>query len=234
MKKISCNVIQDLFPLYADGMLSDDSIQLVEEHLAECPACSGQLAKLKDEALSPVKKQASSADRSSKNAFKKIKRTILVKRLLSAFIAVALLLGAARVGYYFYAEKGTYVSLEDSGLVLDGDRLYATKPYLGRLSNMWSADQHSIFLIMVDTPKAAHDYPDWNGNHMLYDFADQIDPKDMDPEKSYETSLYGIENVYYLPAEYANFHFNYRDPDVWEQQSQEAAAKATLLWSSVK
>mgnify|MGYP000449282376 CR=1 FL=1 len=33
--KISCNIIEDLLPLYVDDMVSEDSRQLVEEHLKE-------------------------------------------------------------------------------------------------------------------------------------------------------------------------------------------------------
>ena len=37
--KISCNIIEDLLPLYVDDMVSEDSRQLVEEHLKVCPTC---------------------------------------------------------------------------------------------------------------------------------------------------------------------------------------------------
>ena len=37
--KMSCNIIEDLLPLYVDDMVSEDSRKLVEEHLKECPAC---------------------------------------------------------------------------------------------------------------------------------------------------------------------------------------------------
>ncbi|MDE7206419.1 MAG: zf-HC2 domain-containing protein [Lachnospiraceae bacterium] len=39
MNNISCNVIRDLLPSYTDGIASDDSVKLVEEHLAECTEC---------------------------------------------------------------------------------------------------------------------------------------------------------------------------------------------------
>ena len=35
MKKISCNIIKDILPLYLDGVVSDDTRQMVEEHLSE-------------------------------------------------------------------------------------------------------------------------------------------------------------------------------------------------------
>ena len=46
--KISCDVIRDLLPLYADDACSQDSRRMVDEHLAECPECSGMLKRLQD------------------------------------------------------------------------------------------------------------------------------------------------------------------------------------------
>lgn len=43
MGKMDCNIINDLLPLYIDDVLSDESRQLVEEHLADCPSCQGML-----------------------------------------------------------------------------------------------------------------------------------------------------------------------------------------------
>ena len=38
--KITCDVIQDLMPSYIDGILSEDSKALVEEHMGTCQAVS--------------------------------------------------------------------------------------------------------------------------------------------------------------------------------------------------
>lgn len=44
--KLSCKVIEDMLPMYYDGVCSDESATLVEEHLKECPRCSRVLADL--------------------------------------------------------------------------------------------------------------------------------------------------------------------------------------------
>ncbi|MDF2936625.1 MAG: hypothetical protein K0Q90_1998, partial [Paenibacillaceae bacterium] len=41
--KLSCDVIQDLLPLYHDGVCSQASKALVEEHLASCELCKSEL-----------------------------------------------------------------------------------------------------------------------------------------------------------------------------------------------
>lgn len=47
--KITCDIIQDLLPLYVARMLSDDSCHLVDEHLETCEVCRSALEKLKTE-----------------------------------------------------------------------------------------------------------------------------------------------------------------------------------------
>ncbi len=44
--KINCNIIRDLLPLYADQVCSDESRELIDEHLAECRGCSALLQQI--------------------------------------------------------------------------------------------------------------------------------------------------------------------------------------------
>lgn len=46
MDKTHCNIIQDLLPLYADEIVSPQSRELVERHLADCPRCRETLAEI--------------------------------------------------------------------------------------------------------------------------------------------------------------------------------------------
>lgn len=46
--KINCNVIRDLLPLYADQICSNESKELVDEHLAECGNCSALLRQIQN------------------------------------------------------------------------------------------------------------------------------------------------------------------------------------------
>ena len=49
--KMDCNVIQDLLPLYADDACSEESREIVQEHLQECESCSRMLEKMKNEEI---------------------------------------------------------------------------------------------------------------------------------------------------------------------------------------
>ena len=45
-EKLSCHVVEDLLPLYLDGVVSEATGQDIEEHLAGCPACAAKLEEL--------------------------------------------------------------------------------------------------------------------------------------------------------------------------------------------
>ena len=47
MKETSCDVIRDLLPLYEDNAVSEDTAQMVREHLKDCPACREELQKMR-------------------------------------------------------------------------------------------------------------------------------------------------------------------------------------------
>ena len=50
MNKIPCAIIKDLLPLYIDGLTSEETNALVEEHLAECDGCRLTYQVMKDNA----------------------------------------------------------------------------------------------------------------------------------------------------------------------------------------
>ena len=64
MKNVSCDVIQDLLPLYYDDVCSDASKKLVEDHLIVCASCNNELAKIADElAIPTIEIEKNTADR---------------------------------------------------------------------------------------------------------------------------------------------------------------------------
>jgi len=42
--EITCNIIKDLLPLYAEDLVSEDSKILVDDHLCTCDSCTKELA----------------------------------------------------------------------------------------------------------------------------------------------------------------------------------------------
>lgn len=51
---ISCNVIRDILPLYAENMVCEETKTLVDEHLCGCDECTRELGRLKKQEAIPV------------------------------------------------------------------------------------------------------------------------------------------------------------------------------------
>lgn len=85
--KVTCDVIADLMPLYAENMLSEDSRKLVEEHMASCSGCRGRLKEMKV--------SANPASDMEKMPLRKLKKTVFRKKAqaVAAAVLATLLIG---------------------------------------------------------------------------------------------------------------------------------------------
>lgn len=86
--KVKCQVIEDLLPLYIDGVCSEESRMLVEEHLKECSLCNDRLKVQKSELI--VDDNIIKENLKSKEPFKRIKKSLMI-RLIAALVAIPLL-----------------------------------------------------------------------------------------------------------------------------------------------
>ena len=129
--EISCNVIRDLLPLYAEDMVSEDSRDLVEKHIRECQDCSMIL----NRTVHPVEVITDGTD----TALKEVKRQIDRRRSTTAWFAVWLTAALVCCIWAFlcsplylpyeeaiksveitdYENQGNYVNLEFSDRVED-------------------------------------------------------------------------------------------------------------------
>ena len=48
VRKIPCEVVQDLIPLYADNLVSEKTREIVDAHVARCPSCAKAVNEAKD------------------------------------------------------------------------------------------------------------------------------------------------------------------------------------------
>ncbi|MBE6611868.1 MAG: hypothetical protein E7632_05205 [Ruminococcaceae bacterium] len=91
--KLSCKVIEDLMPIMHDGVCSEESRALVEEHLAECEDCR-KLYEAMDEEIR-MKPQEDEMRPLSKILAKwaKMRRKALIKGTIITILVVAVLIG---------------------------------------------------------------------------------------------------------------------------------------------
>jgi predicted anti-sigma-YlaC factor YlaD len=95
--KTSCEVIKDLLPLYHDGVCSDESKALVEEHLTECDNCKAELLSMVE--IIPIRNEVQNMNEAKalKGLSKKWKRGKLYSFLRGAVIAIIVIVVLALI-----------------------------------------------------------------------------------------------------------------------------------------
>ncbi len=114
--KISCNIIRDLLPLYAENMVSQDSKVLVDEHLCGCDECTKELAELMKRPPVPVDAEPASLKRVGKT----IRRQKVLTVLCVVMTIVSILVTGVTIGtmqIYLPCEE----AIEDVYLDENGD-----------------------------------------------------------------------------------------------------------------
>ena len=91
MSDISCEVIKDLIPLYADNVCSQDSKIIVEEHIKNCSECADELEKITDKESSIKATPVDSEElKMAGKKFKKTKKKAVIKGVIIGLVAVLL------------------------------------------------------------------------------------------------------------------------------------------------
>ena len=93
---ISCEIVRDLLPLYHDGVCSNDSKKMIEEHLAHCESCKDELKAMDDDTIIVRSEQNLSEADAVKKLSKRWEKGMMKSALKGAFftlitIAVVLL-----------------------------------------------------------------------------------------------------------------------------------------------
>lgn len=137
--KYPCAIINDLLPLYADGVCSEESRQAVMEHLKDCACCRKEYEKMEQYAAQTRNHYPSEVKSTAfigTDSLVKVRRELLFKRILTAAVAALLVIGlVAGSGIYmknhvhsvvYNADKQNIQVVQES----DGDiiaRLYGTE-----------------------------------------------------------------------------------------------------------
>lgn len=68
---VTCHVVEDLMPLYAEQLASQDSCVLVEEHLKRCPSCRARLEVISQPAPLPLDRDTTPLEKAAVKASQK-------------------------------------------------------------------------------------------------------------------------------------------------------------------
>ena len=214
--KITCDVIQDLMPSYIDGILSEDSRALVEEHMGTCQECRKMLEIMKEE---QGKEQARI-------------RSLIIRRVLTAAVAVILTLIAAAAGYNHWYFNEKYMTLENSGMYVKNNRLYSSNNLINRMKVQYTEDGKTEFVYAIDAPYAGT--LELKGDDMLLqDFSKKTEEVSPEDDSIPET----VTEVYYMSEEAGKKSLELTeleakgDLDAAEKIVDEMKQESKLIWS---
>ncbi len=124
---VSCNIIRDLLPLYAEELVSQDTRELVDEHLCRCDGCTKALAELKKSMPVPVEMDAAPLNKVKRN----IRRMRILWVMTAVMLVVTIVMSAAMLlnaRIYLPAE----MAVEDVQIREDGTiRVYLSEYVVG-------------------------------------------------------------------------------------------------------
>lgn len=130
---LSCAVVRDLLPAYAEGLTAPETSEAVERHLADCPACAAHFAAIS----SPETAEQAENDKEV-DYLKAVRRRGRRRVVLAVALTVLAIAAAAAVKIYVIGTPGraTHVSdpniREEQGtLFVSGYCLYASHGFYG-------------------------------------------------------------------------------------------------------
>lgn len=85
-QKMDCRIIEDLLPLYIDGLTSTHTNHEIEAHLKECPACTQLLEHMK------APDEIAKVEEREIDFLKKIRKSMMKWKALTGFILIFLML----------------------------------------------------------------------------------------------------------------------------------------------
>lgn len=128
--KISCEIIQDLLPLYCDGVCSQDSKQVVEAHLKDCEKCKADMCFMEqDMKTGSAQTNDNKIAKAAATAWKKGKTRAFMKGCLIALLFIAVLaVGYCSFHWFSTADKSDLNALaQQAADYLDYDELLIEK-----------------------------------------------------------------------------------------------------------
>lgn len=137
MKKITCDIIKDILPLYVDDVVSMDTRTMVEEHLAECENCKKEAEAMSKAIKIPLHK---TVEKEQAEVLKNLKKTFKNKKIRISIISVLATAGVIAGAYSALVLPKIYIPYEEKDFsieIVDGN-VYAnykgTKEYDGSVT----------------------------------------------------------------------------------------------------
>ncbi|MDE7302340.1 MAG: zf-HC2 domain-containing protein [Oscillospiraceae bacterium] len=136
---VTCKVIEDLLPLYADGICSEDTKTVVEHHTAECADCRKKLEAMTSDTVETEK--SGEEKPSPENPFKKLRRHYTRLVVCTLLICAAVMIPSALV-FRLYVNEETNQGMSFSSIAVSRE--------LKKFGNMFKRGEYRKALESVE------------------------------------------------------------------------------------
>ena len=204
--KITCSIIEDLMQQYVDGILSDDSRRLVEDHLDSCEECRQKLLQIRsisEELDAGAKAGQAPIAEQGYGSFRRFRRWFKLRRTLTIILSVLITFCVACGGLFLMFDLESYMPYQKTGMSVDKDgMMFMEQPfymYRGVYSGVDSSGAMIEVFYMTDTFQKRH-----LGNPTrihIVDFGAK-DEGTWTDENGAEEKNPPIDKVYYIAEEY--------------------------------
>lgn len=116
--KLKCEVIQDLLPLYAEGMVSEESSFLIEEHLKTCENCRRELHELNEDFPIPIEQDDAPLVKVQTQLRKKKRIAMVLTALVTMVLAIVFVSYVTAPKYYLSEPKRVTITQNENGNIV--------------------------------------------------------------------------------------------------------------------
>lgn len=104
---VSCEIIKDLMPLYHDGVCSQESKAMLEEHIASCESCRADLKEM-DDALMLKEHEAELKVVDELKGLSKKWKLEMLKSLVKGVLYTVITIAVIALVLYLFVDIRTY------------------------------------------------------------------------------------------------------------------------------
>lgn len=112
--KYSCDIIQDLLPLYLDGVCSEESKIAIEQHLSECSDCKMFYDTMREADEIEIDTHDAGRERQKAESFQVVKKKIFRKQIVVTAVTVVVLIAIALTSVGVLKNTNKIVEYEDN------------------------------------------------------------------------------------------------------------------------
>lgn len=166
--RLTCAVVKDLLPLYIDKLTSDETNQLIDEHLESCQDCKELLNKMSNLEISHIDNDEMLEEKVEIDFLKKTKKSY-VKKIISSILIVMVIAVCLVVGKVYIIGSEIPADNVETTININGNQLDIQAngpPYMKRINNISFTEKDGVITISYNGVKSKHYHKIFNDTYV--------------------------------------------------------------------